>query len=160
MPTFLKGRKRVMSYYGPGDGALHFCWRDDKDQGSGPKITRSMALRFLRTNKNAAHLRAEGWKVWMEYRRPVLVAPIERLDDRTLMVKGSKMTYTINDPDGIRARNPNDSMVLYHMLDLRTMIDLGDSSVVEIEVKNWGTRHSVCYFLAHEEAMKANPPTA
>lgn len=150
----LNGRKRRLSTYASGDGALHFTWIDANNQCDSTGITRSIALRYLRQNVDAKHLKQDGWKVWTRHGRPVLVGPVERVNDNTLLVKGDRMTYSIKDV--------NDSWwVKEHLLrDYNLDLQFRHPELGLIKVRSISARIGVCHFLTHERELKENPPEA
>ena len=74
-----------------------------------------------------------------------------------LKVDGKPFTYTLDDPEGYIAKDPHNQMIYRHFIKAHTDIKVGNR-IINVEVQNWSILSSMCYFLANEEALKANPP--
>lgn len=128
--------------YAPGDGSLHFVWLEN-DKASGRKVTLEDVLYFVERDQRCRHSVLDGWRVVWLFNQPIMVGPVKRVDDKTLLIKGEPATYSIDETNVFWLQ---DQRCIDFALTLKfTFRDR------EYDIKNWGMREMVCHFLTHEK---------
>lgn len=130
--------------YASGDGALHFA---------GCR-TLQEAIDYFASSPDTEHLRQGGWHVLMLDGLPVCIAPITRVDARTLRIdsgstSGTFCLYTYHVAEG--------GTINGHIIDNALILTCTIHGRL-IQVKNESIRATVRHFLKHERAITAHPP--
>jgi len=128
----------MLKLYASGDGALHF----------NKSVTVDEAIAHLAGSDDAEDLRKNGWRIIILNTLPVAIAPIRRIDDRTLEIKGMVVTY-----NAVQCEF-HEGWVLDSTL---TVVFRPDGFDEDMEVKNWSIRAQVRHFLKYEKEITAQP---
>lgn len=134
--------------YASGDGALHFTWIAG-GVATGRPVTGAEAQAWL-DSPNENHLRDAGWRVVMIGTRPILVAPVARINENTLSLRGRNYEYTIDQSNIFWQR---DRHVMQSCLSLVTKDDDGQP----VNVRNVSTIACIAHFLNYEKVLASQP---
>ena len=139
--------RRRLNCYASGDGALHFVWLTGNVAKGGPKITRSVAQRYLDRPKQK-HLRDEGWQVVYNGSNWLLVKIYQRVTS-TLFRTTGKNEYTEYVVEIDEMKRWKDGTISQRAITVRTSFE----EVGIIEVRNVSTLASLVYFINNEAAI-------
>ncbi len=141
-----------LTAYDPGDGAIEFTWQRENGTAADQPSLEIIKKIYRQTFDGERKLR-DGWRFVRIDDEVRLVAPIKRIDDRTLQFGELLVTYFVTGAPPWKAGEP--------LPDDRLTIRGSVRTLTDTPVRNKATRAAIRFFLRHEkELSQQNPETS